>query len=709
MILQADISPEELKVFMEEADEHIQVLDRDLIKLENDGRNPEILQRIFRAAHTLKGSSGMLGHKRMADVTHAMESLLDRLRNGKLEVCSEVIDSLLFGLDAIKVLKDEVTAGEECGLDVCTVVAQLTQATDQSDHSRKSTKNKARQAAGAFEQPIDEFKLDSKEIAKVRDALESGHQVYRLTVSIADKSEWKAVRCLQVLTELGKESEVLASRPTSREIEQEKAGTKLCMILGTDNAEDKISQVARSVADIEAIKITPYALNTTGKSDEESLRGKKTNPEKPATVTNSTEIINSMTVTKSESLQSIRVDVKMLDTLMNMVEELVIDRARISQVGRQLENRYPEDDLVDHLGDTSNHIIKVINALHQDIMKVRMVPVSLVFNKFPRLVRDIAQKQQKNLEFVVKGEETELDRTIIEQIHDPLIHLLRNAVDHGIEPPQERAAKGKPVKATVRLSAFQEEGHIIITLDDDGRGIDPVKVRDAAVGKGFMPRESVDQLSDAEAIDLIFSPGMSTASKVTDVSGRGVGLDIVRTNIERLNGTSHLDTELGEGTRFTVKLPLTVAVFQGLMVSAGDMTLIVPLVSVVETIRINSGDIKTVLGQEVMRLREGIVPLVRLGAVLGANGHTCDADGEQYVIVVKAADKLAGFVVDRLMEQQEFVIKALGKHIGEVKGIAGATILGDGNVALILDVPTLIRSVIQQGKTLSVKNSQVRQ
>ena len=370
-----------------------------------------------------------------------------------------------------------------------------------------------------------------------------------------------------------------------------------------------------------------------------------------------------------------------------------------------LENRYPEDNLVNDLADTSNHIIKVINELHQDIMKVRMMPVSLIFNKLPRLVRDLAQKQQKNVEFIIRGLDTELDRTILEQIHDPLIHLLRNAVDHGIETPEERIAAGKQAKATLKLSAFQEEGHIIITLEDNGRGINPDRVREAAVRKGFLVPELAEKLHDSEAIDLIFLAGMSTASTITDVSGRGVGLDIVRTNIERLNGTISLNTELNKGTTFVVKLPLTVAVFQGLMVSVSDATYILPLVSVVEKIRISSRDIKIVLGQEVMRLRDSIIPLVRLGSVLGFNDHHAELSAEQYVIIVKAGDRLSGIVVDRLMDQQEFVKKSLGKHLGDIKGIAGATILGDGNVALILDVPTLIRMVTQKGQpALTAKN-----
>ena len=315
-------------------------------------------------------------------------------------------------------------------------------------------------------------------------------------------------------------------------------------------------------------------------------------------------------------------DVKVLDGLMNMVEELVIDRSRIGRVGKMLEVRYPDDGLVSDLIGTSNHIIKVINELHQDIMKVRLVPISLVFNKFPRLVRDLAQKQGKSLDLALLGGETELDRTIIEQISDPLIHLLRNAVDHGIESPEARKTAGKPEKARVTLTAFQEEGHIFIKLEDDGAGIDPQKIRRAAVKKGMLSQEAADKLTENEAINLIFAAGMSTAGKVTEVSGRGVGMDIVRTNIERLNGSVSIDTELGKGTTFTIKLPLTLAVFQGLMVSIKSETYIIPLASVVETLGINAESISNVLREEVMNLREEIIPLLRLDSVLGLPGRS---------------------------------------------------------------------------------------
>jgi two-component system chemotaxis sensor kinase CheA len=698
MIISCEISPEELKVFMEEAEEHIQLLDEDIIKLENEGTNQELLQEIFRAAHTLKGSSAMLGHERMAEVTHAMESLLDKLRNHKISVNSKIIDALLFALDALKMLKSEITSQRESDVDIPAIVNRLNEAAEA---------NNPVDGEEAVQQPANGDKigklisLNKNAIAKIAKAQKNGMNVYAVKAFIDNKSEWLAVRSLQIYNDLTTMGDLIASVPGLKEIEQEKVTPEFTAIVCCRRTNDEIEETLKLISDIEKVIAAGYGtaegaelLKSCQIEEKKALpvQDVRENVAKP-------EIKMPEVSARQEAMQSIRVDVSVLDNLMNMVEELVIDRSRISQVGKMLEGKYPDDELVSDLGDTSNHIVKVINELYQDIMKVRMVPVSLVFSKFPRLVRDTAQKLHKNLDFVIKGENTELDRTIIEKIHDPLVHLLRNAVDHGIETSDQRKAKGKPEKALVRLSAYQEEGHIVIKLEDDGGGIDPRRVRDAAVKKGFLSLEAANKLSDSEAIDLIFSPGMSTAEKATDVSGRGVGLDIVRTNIERLSGSIALDTRVNEGTTFTIKLPLTVAVFQGLVVTVSGSSFIVPLVSVMETIKVKKKDIKSVQMREVMMLRDMIVPLMRMSRVLGI-GMEAEEKDEDYVLVVKAGEKVAGIVVDELREQMEFVIKSLGKYFGELQGIAGATILGNGQVALILDIPTLIRMFAQQGQTI---------
>ncbi len=708
MIISCEISPEELKVFMEEAEEHIQLLDEDIIKLENEGNNQELLQEIFRAAHTLKGSSAMLGHERMAEVTHAMESLLDKLRNHKINVNSKIIDALLFSLDALKTLKGEIVTRRESDVDIPSIVTRLNESAEAGNGEKAEEAGTRNNGAGKAGKLIN---LNKNAASKIAKAQKSGLNAYVVKVFINKKSEWLAVRSLQIHNDLAAMGEVIASVPGLKEIEQEKVPPEFNAIVCCGRKNDEVEQTLMLISDIEKVITAGYGTSEAERlltspdgeerktSVKQDVTANDTKPDiKPSDGNAKAEVKPADSNTKAEVMQSIRVDVTVLDNLMNMVEELVIDRSRISQVGKQLEGKYPDDELVSDLGDTSNHIVKVINELYQDIMKVRMVPVSLVFSKFPRLVRDTAQKLHKNLDFVIKGENTELDRTIIEKIHDPLVHLLRNAVDHGIESPEERKAKGKPEKALVKLSAYQEEGHIVIKLEDDGKGIDPKRVKESAIRKGFMSETAVSKLSDQEAIDLIFSPGMSTAEKTTDVSGRGVGLDIVRTNIERLNGNVALETKVNQGTTFIIKLPLTVAVFQGLVVTVSGSSFIVPLVSVMETIKIKTSDIKTVQKREVMRLRDMVVPLMRMSRVLGT-GLEAEDKTEDYVLVVKAGDRVAGIVVDDLREQMEFVIKSLGKYFGELQGIAGATILGNGEVALILDIPTLIRMFAQQGPT----------
>jgi two-component system chemotaxis sensor kinase CheA len=389
--------------------------------------------------------------------------------------------------------------------------------------------------------------------------------------------------------------------------------------------------------------------------------------------------------------QSVRVDVKTLDSLMNMVEELVIDRSRISQINRVLESKYAGDELVRDLSQTSSHVIKVINELQQDIMQVRMVPIGTLFNSFPRLVRDLAQRQGKKVEFTMEGLETELDRSIIEQIRDPLIHLLRNAVDHGVEVPEKRVEAGKPPIALVRLSAFQEGGHIVISMEDDGKGIDVNAVKQKAVAKGIISTDEAARLSMADAINLVFMPGFSTLEKATDVSGRGVGLDVVKTNIEKLSGSVVTESRPGEGTKFMIVLPLTLAVIQGLLVAVQGTVYVMPLASVTETLLIEKREILTIRGRSVIRLRNNVIPLVTLDNAPGLGKRRADREDKCFIVVAKDSEKSIGVIVDELMEQQEFVVKPLGKFLVDIRGIAGATILGDGQVGLILDVPALIK------------------
>jgi two-component system chemotaxis sensor kinase CheA len=707
MIVNSDISSEELKVFLEETDDILQTLDEDIIKLEKEDQKDDIIQRVFRAAHTLKGSSGMIGHLNMAEVTHAMENLLDKLRNKKIILNSHIVDLLLYSLDILKLLRGEINKEEDSDIDISTIVKKINaEIENQNPQNQADNDNNFNIIANTDrnEMSVD---IDESVIAQINTAIENKLNPVSIKVTFNNDSTWKAVRCFQILTELNDIGKIVLSKPSTQQIEAEDVNDELLIILCTSSGKESIENTVKKIEDVNHVEISPVNQYQNVSPTDCAIENMVQPDKQDVILEGNIDKNKSPDITaidKPEALKSVRVDVKLLDKLMNMVEELVIDRSRISQVGKELESRYQSDLLVIDLQETSNHIVKVVNELYQDIMKVRMLPINIVFNKFPRLVRDLSQKQQKDIDFSISGAETELDRNIIEQIGDPLIHLLRNAVDHGIESKDERIAKNKPGKAKISLNAKQEEGHILIVLEDDGKGIDTEKIKLSAIKKGIISAESANTISNDEVLDLIFAPGFSTADKITEISGRGVGLDIVRNNIEKLNGSVHLSTQVNKGTTFTIKLPLTIAVFRGLMISIADSVFIIPMSSVIETKKIQDSDISTILGENVMRLRNHIIPIIPIDKLLKEQVNKTNNKGN-YVVVVKSGERLAGIIVERLLEQQEFVIKPLGEFLGELKGIAGASILGNGHTALILDVPTIMRMVKYQNAENLAKTS----
>ena len=686
MKLNADISPEEWKVFLEETEEQIVMLDNDIVRMEKESDKVELMQEIFRAAHTIKGSSGMVGHTRMSELTHSMETLLDKLRNRQLEVSSQIVNALLFGLDALKALKQEIISQEESDLNIVPIVARLKEL---AAAERGTT---AEVAAG-------QLVLSPSNLQEIKEALTHEYSIYRIKTGVPEDSAWAAIRFMQVLNELGRLGKVIASVPTALEIEQEKVSFKLEVIFSGLADVEMVRAEIKSVAEIQEVTIehlTEEGIFGKSAKTAPGLEAHKT--DEPNQARAGTPKVHTLANADSQALQSVRIDVKVLDNLMNIVEELVIDRSRISRVGKVLTAKYENDEIIRELGQTSNHIIKIINELQENIMKVRMVPISTIFSRFPRLVRDLAQKQGKKLDFNMYGSETELDRSIIEQIRDPLLHLLRNSIDHGVEASDVRLKAGKAELAAVRLEARQEQGNIVITLEDDGKGIDTAKLKEISLKRGLITPENAAGMSAADAVNLIFIPGLSTAEKTTDVSGRGVGMDIVRTNIDNLGGSIAIETVLGKGTKFIVRLPLTVAIVQGLLISSAGDTYIIPLASVMETLTVARADIKTINQREVIRLRDSIVPIIGLEKVLGRSRKPTRISEHNLVVVIKAGERMAGLVVDSLMERQEIVVKPLGNYLGDVEGISGATILSDGNVALILDASSLAKMMVRGGQ-----------
>jgi two-component system, chemotaxis family, sensor kinase CheA len=673
MKISEDISQEELIVFLEETDEQIKLLDEDLVQLEKSGVKPEIMQEIFRAAHTIKGSSAMMGLENMSQVAHAMETVLDKLRSNKLEISTFRINALLSGLDMLKSIREIILSEDEGSqLDIQSVTNEL----------EKVASNEEIQS-GQINKKTTELDIDTK--AKIQKAQEKGDNAYVIRIDLDKNSTWASVRLYQLVTELSQVGEIMFCNPKREDIESGRVEFALEVVLTSSIEVESIKNAIKTVSEIVSINIEQYDL---AKDQAKSMS-------KETIVTqnrNMAEKESSPQLSKkaSQTSETVRVDVRLLDNLMNLVGEMVIDRNRIVQLSRKLGLKYEDDEIVETLGDTSVHMVKLVSDLQENILRARMLHIGTILNGFPRLVRDLAQKVNKKIDLVIEGQETELDRSIIEQIRDPLLHLIRNSVDHGIETPEVRKKAGKPETGTIKLSAYHEQSNIVISISDDGAGIDVEKVKLSAVKKGYIQAEEAARLSNAEAINLIFISGLSTSEKVTEVSGRGVGMDVVKTNVSSVGGSIYIDGKYGQGTTTKIRLPLTLATIDGIMVTSGGLTYIVPISVIVEILKLKPEQIQSVMGKEVFRLRENVIPLTRLSQKFDSETSKINTTEETNIVVIKVGDRISGIVVDAVLEPQESVVKSLGKYIGSVRGISGATIMGDGQVALILDTATLI-------------------
>jgi two-component system chemotaxis sensor kinase CheA len=643
-------------LYLEEAEEQLQKLDDGLLHLENDPDDAEIVKEVFRAAHTLKGSSATVGLTPIAELTHAMENLLDCVRNGSAPATSERVDLLLRGTDLLRQMVDQVSRGEQAEADTAELLAALSSACDTASGTQpqaptSSAKPSADQAAGP--------------------------NTMTVRLKIADDCSMPSVRAFMVFNTIGALGDVVSADPPQDAVDGVQAGQEIQIVLTpAGSPEDVLKELGRlsEITVVEHSQASRDEQNPSPSSAAVERKPAETGPEPAA-----------------RSIQTVRVGVDRLDTLMNLVAELVIGRTRVSRIESDLALKYENEELVQSLGETAVHIGRVVTELQEHIMKVRLLPVEQVFNRFPRMVRDLAHRAGKDVDFILEGQETELDRSILEDIVDPITHLLRNAVDHGVESPDERVAAGKPRRARVVLAAKQEENRIIIEVEDDGRGIALAKVKEAALKKGAVGEETLARMSDEDALQLIFASGVSTAEKVTDVSGRGVGMDVVRNNIQNLSGSIEVLTEEGKGSRFRINLPLTLAIIQALVVGTGGQVCVVPLSAVVETFRCSESDVRYVDGHPAINFRGSVLHLVELGSLLEqpSRERLARDDGSITFVVVRTGSMRVGLVVDRLIGEQEVVIKPLGAYFGDIKGVAGATILGDGRVALIVDVGSL--------------------
>lgn len=681
-----DLAEDEFPIFMAETDEQLQVLDDGLIRLEREGEDMELLQALFRAAHTLKGTSGMIGHKRMVNLTHSMETALDCLRKHTLPVTTALIDLCLEATDALRSLREEVITRTECAVGVDALTDRFSVLVLAGNPGQPGTP--AQPAPEPVAKPVE------KPAAPVS-TLPSGVHAYTVRVEISQNSIASAARAFQVMMELQSLGSITKMTPTQEEIETSIPVHLLVAELETPKNDADILKAFDTLSELDKVEILPAGSSELKAAPVPFAVPAPVPPPpppapKPAVAEPQPTAAPKPTATPVSVEKTVRTSVERLDNLMNLVGELITDRNRLYQIRSTLEASIRNSEQVDVLSDTITHVGRITDQLQMEVMGIRMLPVSNTFSKFPRMVRDLSAKLNKKIDLVIEGENTELDRSVIEEINDPLIHLIRNSVDHGIESAEDRAKTGKPDRAVIKLTARHEQGRIILTVEDDGRGIDPEKVKASAVSKGMLTEADAASLSDDEAINLIFNSGFSTAKVVNDVSGRGVGLDIVRNNIQRLNGTVMVETEKGKGTRFMVTLPLTLAIVPTLLVRVAHNTLAIPLVTVVETLRISTKEIQTVNSRPVIRLRDKVLPLLEMSETFGFISSKKDL-GYRYVVVVGMGKQLMGLAVDRLLGQEEVVVKSLGSIIGEVLGIASAAILGDGSVILIVDVQDLFQ------------------
>ena len=674
-----------LGIFLEEAREHLQTLNRCVLDLEHEPGNLHILDEIFRSAHTIKGMSATMGYSEIAELTHEMENVLDLLRKGTLTAHADIIDTLFQCVDRLEQLVEEVANGKTGGVEVSALSAKLASL---AKGEMVAPAEKVQPLSTTKDAKIDvsQMSLNDTEKEMASTAIAQGMKVYELTIRLRQGTLLKSVRAYMAMKALDEMGDVIKTDPLVEDLERDNFGQEFSVLLVTDNASEKIHDTIISIAEIETVLVTPcsVAVPTTM----EAVKNKTTDVSSSATAleTGVAEIARGekteTAVAKNKGRALLRVDAEKLDSLLNLVGELVINKTRLQQIG--LTNQLQE------LSEAIEQMDRVTTDLQSVVMKLRMVPVSQVFNRFPRMVRDLSHSLGKEINLIIQGEETELDRTVIDEIGDPLVHLLRNSIDHGIEKPEDRTASGKNPVGEVRLIARHEGNNVLLMVTDDGKGLKAEAIKQKAMEKGLITKAELDVMELNDIMKLIFLPGFSTAETVTDVSGRGVGMDAVRTKIEALGGVLELDSNPGQGTRVRIRLPLTLAIIQALLVQVHEETYAIPLGSIDSTINITPEEIRTIQQQEVILLRGQIIPLVRLGNSLGIKSAAGFEEGQElYVVIVQAGDHKIGLLVDSLVGQQEIVIKSLGKILTGIRQIAGATILGDGQVVLILDVNAL--------------------
>ena len=700
-----------LEIFIDETKEHLQSLNDQLLILEKEPDNTDTINEIFRAAHSLKGMAGTMGFKRMQRLTHDMENVFSEIRNGKMKVKANLVDILFRGLDALEnylsCIIETADEGTEDNEDIINDLnATLTEGggdVSVSGQTAESKQEEAKKEPASEDSEKEKFRtlqVAEFEVTAIEKAKKEGLNVYGITVYIQESCILKAARAFLVFKALEELGEIVKSDPPVQDIEDEKFDFDFSVLILTQESIEKVKNAVANVSEIKEVYVDNFNIvqkpseTKEAASDFSASQGNdkaadarsavqaaerpqaKAQPKKNAP--------QQKTASKPKVNRSVRVDIEKLDVLMNLVSELIIAKNGLISIGTS------DGAMRDNgFNEQIEYLERVTTNLHESVMKVRMMPIESVVNKFPRMIRDLCKKLDKKMELYMTGEDTELDRTVIDEIGDPLMHLLRNAADHGLESNEERVAKGKPEVGSIFLDAYQDGNNVVIEVRDDGAGIDTEQVKAKAIAKGTITEEQAENMTEQEIIDILFRPSFSTSEKITDVSGRGVGLDVVKNKIEGLGGDVEARTTLGEGSNFIIRLPLTLAIIQALMVELGDEKYAIPLGSIQMIEDIAYEDIKYVQTKEVINLRGTVIPLIRLDEVLDVEPRDEKPESLTVVIVAKG-DKLAGLVVDNLIGQLEIVIKSIGKYINCNKMISGAAILGDGDIALIIDANTLV-------------------
>ena len=702
-----------LSVFLDEAKEHLQSLNDNIMTLEQDPENEDCINEIFRSAHSMKGMAGTMGYTRMQNLTHDMEDVFSDVRAGKIKIKSADIDVLLQCLDAIQGYVDNITENQDEGTDEHqNIIKSLADIRNGGGGGDAAAAAPAAEAAPKEEadssdgpapgadgtQDYRTIRLDPSVKSTLEEAKSQGKKIFGVTVHIEESCILKAARGFLVFKGLEEIGEIAVSEPNTQDIEDEKFEYSFSLILITDEGKEKIEEIVKAVSEVESCDVGEYDPSGAKPAEEKDAAPAAEAPAAsapapaaaapaaskpaPAPAGGGGGAGGKKPVGKPVVNRTVRVDIEKLDVLMNLVSELII--AKNSLISAANTSGVSNGNVNEQI----EYLESVTTNLHESVMKVRMVPIESVLQKFPRMIRDLNKTLNKKMELTMTGEDTEMDRTVVDEIGDPLMHLIRNSADHGIESADLRAQRGKPEVGQIFLHAFQDGNSVVIEVGDDGNGIDAEAVKNKAIEKGVVSPEQAALLTEKQCVELLFHPGFSTAKVVSEISGRGVGLDVVKSKVESLSGEVTVKTKLGEGSTWVIRLPLTLAIIQALMVIIGQEKYAIPLDSIQSIEDVSPNDIKFVENKEVINLRGSVLPLVRLNEVLDTSS-TREPDEDMVVVIARKGDQLAGLVIDELMGQQEIVIKPLGKYTNKCKLISGATILGDGEIALILDTNSI--------------------